>query len=217
MRRRLLIIAAFLLAGAVVNVAVAWGCAAWSRNYRAGYVPGSLIPQYVGSEEPATERPLPVPHDWPPPEHKSRGYGFGVDRLDVYWGDLACPPRLGRWYCSIENTEAGWPVLCQNSAYLQVTRLQVAERLVDSVWSAVSRASGTVGWRDVEHSFPDVARGASGLDHRRFGLLRTLILDSARGGEQGFESLWGHAPLRKRMPIEPRRGLRPGLRRVARR
>ena len=29
MRRRLLILAAFLLAGAVVNVVVAWGCAAW--------------------------------------------------------------------------------------------------------------------------------------------------------------------------------------------
>ncbi len=30
MRRRLLILAVFLLAGAVVNVALAWGCAAWS-------------------------------------------------------------------------------------------------------------------------------------------------------------------------------------------
>ncbi len=29
MKRRLLIVAVFLLAGAVVNVAVAWGCAAW--------------------------------------------------------------------------------------------------------------------------------------------------------------------------------------------
>ena len=31
MRRRLLTIAIFLLAGAVVNVAVAWGCAAWAN------------------------------------------------------------------------------------------------------------------------------------------------------------------------------------------
>ena len=30
MKRRLLIVATFLLAGAVVNVAVAWGCALWS-------------------------------------------------------------------------------------------------------------------------------------------------------------------------------------------
>ncbi|MEE8153361.1 MAG: hypothetical protein V3T53_00205 [Phycisphaerales bacterium] len=29
MKRRLLIVAIFLLAGSVVNVAVAWGCAAW--------------------------------------------------------------------------------------------------------------------------------------------------------------------------------------------
>ncbi len=32
MKRRLLIIAIFLLAGAVVNVAVAWGCARWPRS-----------------------------------------------------------------------------------------------------------------------------------------------------------------------------------------
>ncbi len=29
MKRRLLILAVFLLLGAVVNVAVAWGCAVW--------------------------------------------------------------------------------------------------------------------------------------------------------------------------------------------
>ena len=32
MRRRLITIAIFVLAGAVVNVAVAWGCAGWSRD-----------------------------------------------------------------------------------------------------------------------------------------------------------------------------------------
>ena len=31
MKRRLLIIGIFLLLGAVVNVAVAWGCARWSN------------------------------------------------------------------------------------------------------------------------------------------------------------------------------------------
>ncbi len=30
MKRRLIIVAIFLLAGAVVNVGVAWGCALWS-------------------------------------------------------------------------------------------------------------------------------------------------------------------------------------------
>ena len=40
-RRRLLIAAVFLLAGAVVNVAVAWGCAFWSRvNFRERPLPG---------------------------------------------------------------------------------------------------------------------------------------------------------------------------------
>ena len=32
MKRHLLIVAVFLLAGAVVNVAVAWGCAAWAPH-----------------------------------------------------------------------------------------------------------------------------------------------------------------------------------------
>ncbi len=36
MRRRVLILAAFLLAGAVVNVAVAWGCAMWTIRERGG-------------------------------------------------------------------------------------------------------------------------------------------------------------------------------------
>ena len=37
MKRRLLIIAIFLLLGAVVNVAVAWGCAGWRTNRRGMY------------------------------------------------------------------------------------------------------------------------------------------------------------------------------------
>jgi len=36
-KRRLLIIAIFLLAGAVVNVAVAWGCALWVEVFRGGF------------------------------------------------------------------------------------------------------------------------------------------------------------------------------------
>ena len=47
-------------------------------------------------------------------------------------------------------------------------------------------------------AFSDVARDTCGLGHRRFGLLRTRVLDIARGSEQGFESPWGHVPLRMR-------------------
>ena len=41
MRRRLLIAAIFLLAGAVVNVAVAWGCAAWVDPVGTPYAPSA--------------------------------------------------------------------------------------------------------------------------------------------------------------------------------
>ena len=44
MKRRLLIIAMFLLLGAVVNVAVAWGCAA--------FVPGAGCVESIGSDDP---------------------------------------------------------------------------------------------------------------------------------------------------------------------
>ncbi len=60
MRRRLLTIAIFLLAGAAVNVAVAWGCAAWlpfqarqpgvSREYATGFVRRVLTPDPYAAE-----------------------------------------------------------------------------------------------------------------------------------------------------------------------
>ena len=43
MKRRLLILAVFLLAGAVVNVAVAWGCAAWHYVAEATRTPGTTL------------------------------------------------------------------------------------------------------------------------------------------------------------------------------
>ncbi len=51
MKRRLIIVAMFLLAGAVVNVAVAWGCAAW-------------VPASDRRTQDELPWPRPVPADW---------------------------------------------------------------------------------------------------------------------------------------------------------
>ncbi len=64
MTRRLLILAAFLLAGAVVNVAVAWGCALWSPALKTdtideGYMRGPTHRAW-GIGWSAITRPMPV-------------------------------------------------------------------------------------------------------------------------------------------------------------
>ena len=47
MRRRLLTIAIFLLAGTVVNVAVAWGCAMWTLRVRDGSAFDTFRPEFT--------------------------------------------------------------------------------------------------------------------------------------------------------------------------
>ena len=100
-KRRLCIVAViFLLAGAVVNVAVAWGCSVWSCYTGA-----------AASSEPATEWPRPVPNDWPTPHDKMRNNGFGVERFLVSWENARTPSdATQRWYCNIQVTQAGWPL-----------------------------------------------------------------------------------------------------------
>ncbi len=67
MRRRLLILAVFLLAGAVVNVAVAWGCARWSD-----WLEMTLLLTWGASPETSLDGPFPgawrlkdLPKSWP--------------------------------------------------------------------------------------------------------------------------------------------------------
>ncbi|MHC4092208.1 MAG: hypothetical protein ACYSVY_18375, partial [Planctomycetota bacterium] len=62
MKRRLLIIAIFLLAGAVVNVAVAWGCAAWAPSTALAY---SYSPHVLRSVDPAVLQLANESYGWP--------------------------------------------------------------------------------------------------------------------------------------------------------
>ena len=66
MTRRLLIAAIFLLAGAVVNVAVAWGIVA-TVNW----------PSFPESPNDAMVWPREVPQHWPAPDSRFQGHRFG--------------------------------------------------------------------------------------------------------------------------------------------
>jgi hypothetical protein len=132
--RKLRIVAAFLIAGAVVTVGVAWGCALWSTvtsvtvgrsraNSPAGLEP-SLVPRghvIVTGRGPGlidvlTERRL-VRAGWPWPALSVQLEGRGGQRPSTPRGALAKwaradygPPSLGAWP-EIEFVVAGRPPL----------------------------------------------------------------------------------------------------------
>ncbi len=98
MKQRLLIIAIFLLAGAVVNVAVAWGCAAFvpgtvSAMGRVGR-DDSRLHDLVGSKRPD----MAAVSEWS---------GYGHDSLIV--AGLTASPSGTR---SQHTTRAGLPLRC---------------------------------------------------------------------------------------------------------
>ena len=100
MRRRVFILAIFLLAGAVVNVAVAWGCAAWSP-----------FPMQSGLSV-ASQWPGQVPEDWAPPI-ESVGSGFGTTATLFTSGNWKGP--------HVQVYAAGWPL----RALSAMTRIMV--------------------------------------------------------------------------------------------
>ena len=82
MKRRLLIIAVFLLLGAVVNVAVAWACAVWSP---VRYASSPLVDRPTDDEQRLWRASRP-PHAASLGTVVWRGRGFGCDAL-VILGD----------------------------------------------------------------------------------------------------------------------------------
>ena len=99
MTRRLLILSPFLLAGAVVNVGVAWGCAEWSRFDTV-------------KTNPLAEWPQPVPDNWPPPKGRRDLIGFGAA---VDWTYAAIAEEELEFY-HLRITSAGWPMLSLHGA-----------------------------------------------------------------------------------------------------
>ncbi len=96
MKRQLLVIAVFLVAGAVVNVAVAWGCALWAEQ------PLMRVEAVTLDDAPW---PRPVPRGWPPPTSRFVDSTFGttsvVFETNTETGRPSYRQALVRW---------GWPL-----------------------------------------------------------------------------------------------------------
>ncbi len=112
MKRRLLILAVFLLAGAVVNVAVAWGI---------------VLRSSVSPEGPPFERvsgesawPRPVPDDWPLPQDQKLNRSWGLSELLTIAHVVPTPPLppKGTWIgVGMTLFRAGWPCRSLEAEY----------------------------------------------------------------------------------------------------
>ncbi len=107
MRRRVLLFVVFLLAGSVVNVAVAWGCAVWSNPFHGRYAfDGEHI---FGRVEKFWSRGATVVHFLRETPPRSAG---NLSDLIPNWGELAEPPPdldVSWAYESRYVYGAGWP------------------------------------------------------------------------------------------------------------
>ena len=126
MKRRLLIAAIFLLAGAVVNVAVAWGI---------------VLRSSVSPEGPPFERvsgesawPRPVPDDWPPPQDEKLARSWGLSLVMAVTSVFPSPPLppKGTLICVwMTLFRAGWPCRTLEAEY---QGKQFYELPLDSPW-----------------------------------------------------------------------------------
>ncbi len=116
MRRRLLTIAIFLLAGAVVNVAVAWGCILWapvSWHVRTG----------------PDQWPAPPPEWWTGHVIGGKSGGPGWDIFDARSGRVTAPRVFAS--LAMDRYRAGWP-----------SRSLYAVHLVSRLWRRPDWACG---------------------------------------------------------------------------
>ncbi len=139
MRRRLLTVAIFLLAGAVVNVGVAWGCAAWMEVGGGGYDDAYIAPvdRYWGvewSERWGFSRVM----SWSSPAAgDSRLYASSRPRLPTWAGiqmpDASINPSIETWQIS---DAFGWPYLAMAarfSAELSGDPPQIVKSALDGI------------------------------------------------------------------------------------
>ena len=117
MKRRLLIAAVFLLAGAVVNVAVAWGIVLVPPPHRRVAATGAIVElrrwltaKTALSSEPieASVWPRDVPAHWPRMSRANRVRRIGFEK-DTYIGDKNGPDHRRTEFFYIDIADAGWP------------------------------------------------------------------------------------------------------------
>ncbi len=107
MKRRLLTLALFLLLGAVVNVAVAWGCALWVPS-------GERRQIWIDYEFDPIFQIMPIPQDYDYLRIQ-RASGIGIVETEVlagFFGDIYALWALPTHYA------AGWPLRCLHGARL---------------------------------------------------------------------------------------------------
>ncbi len=109
MRRRIIIVAIFLLAGAVVNVAVAWGCAMWSSP---GPEPQPTLGKRPTVDEGLWWKGLAPEGAARRAEYASRLHGLGIDVITLTGRrELSRDGRGGIRYAADRATtvRCGWP------------------------------------------------------------------------------------------------------------
>ncbi len=99
MRRHLLIAAIFLLAGAVVNVAVAWGTARWGWGPEISYARLAALP-------PGSEWPRLAPAHWPSPNQATTDRTWAAQRQVVI--------HAPNWPTEEITYEGGWGMIPHN-------------------------------------------------------------------------------------------------------
>ena len=106
MNRRLVTLAIFLLLGAVVNVAVAWGIVLWSNEFP--YTPAY---EKLGKR---ADWSRPVVRDWPPPQFQAFGQTWGLSlQIQVVQPSLSrTSPGAG-----LSLFRSGWPSRAVEAEY----------------------------------------------------------------------------------------------------
>ena len=112
MKRRMRTIVLFVLAGALANVAVAWGCAVRPGEH-------STLHDIAG------HWPRGVPQAWPAPNYTQRyvGLGWTLDNFHYF-----SPYADSAYVASASLFRAGWPVLALESADWVDHRTNILER-----------------------------------------------------------------------------------------
>jgi hypothetical protein len=119
MRRHLLTILIFLLAGTLVNVAVAWGCVMIVVFKTQGQGEGGLakLDMKIRVDWHENRWPHPVPNDWPDARDLTRHLSFGW-RFDYRIAHSEIPDSPGSFELyGMATGKAGWPVLALESIY----------------------------------------------------------------------------------------------------
>lgn len=125
-KRAILLGAAALVAGAVVNVGVAWGIAIWPPRESFGPADPKLHPPRY---------PMPVPSDWPKCELMMTGQGWGFDTV-VAGGWIGADQGS---YVQCKSLSSGWPLRSLVSAFgFGGNSKSIIFVLPDSVWSGIS-------------------------------------------------------------------------------